>query len=344
MAGVRTCALRVAGILHWMPALRFWEESRPARRWLLAFAAALAATACGERRAPARDSTAPAAPPARASTAPAVDDFGDTVRAAAPPARIVSINPATTELLFALGAGPRLVGRSKWDEAPDSARLVPEVGDGLSPNVEAILARRPDLVVLYASANNRAAAERLRAAGVRTISLKIDRVEHFRRAAALLGRVTGDSARARTVVDSVDASLERARRATAALPRRTVFWHVWDAPLITIGGGSYMTQLVEAAGGRNIYGEMPDVSPQVSMEDLLRRDPDAILAGPDGAKRIAADPSWQRLRAVRTGQVLVVDPDLVGRQGPRMGEAALAIARLLHPGALGESTPTRRAR
>jgi iron complex transport system substrate-binding protein len=272
---------------------------------------------------------------AAAGAAPIVDDFGDTVRVAARPARIVSINPATTELLFALGAGPRLVGRSRWDEAPDSARFVPDVGDGISPNVEAVLARRPDLVVLYAAANNRAAAERLRAAGVPTISLKIDRVEHFRRAAALLGRVTGDSARARTVVDTVDASLERARRVTAPRPKPSVFWHVWDSPLITIGGGSYMTELVEAAGGRNVYGDLPDVSPQVSMEDLLRRDPDVILAGPEGAKRIAADPSWRQLRAARTGRVLVVDPAVVGRQGPRMGEAALALARLLHPGAFG---------
>lgn len=333
MAGVRTRALRVADILHGMSALRFRDTRRLAR--LVVLGQALLLGACGPGRAPGTDSSGSRADAARGA---AMDDFGDTVRMMAPPARIVSVNPATTELLFAIGAGARLVGRSKWDLAPDSAKYVPEVGDGISPNVEAILARRPDLVVLYASANNRAAAERLRAAGVRTVSLKIDLVEHFRRAAALLGRVTGDSARARTVVDSVDASLERARRATAGLPPRTVFWHVWDAPIITIGGGSYMTELVTAAGGRNIYGDMPDVSPQISMEDLLRRDPDVILAEPNAAKRLAADPAWRRLRAVRTGRLLAVDPELVGRQGPRMGEAALALARLLHPEAFRDST------
>ena len=318
-----------------MPVLRFGRSRRARLAWrlapLLLSPLALACAGGGAERP--RDTVVAAA--ASAAAAPLVDDFGDTVRVAARPARIVSINPATTELLFALGAGPRLVGRSRWDEAPDSARFVPDVGDGISPNVEAVLARRPDLVVLYAAANNRAAAERLRAAGVPTISLKIDRVEHFRRAAALLGRVTGDSARARIVVDTVDASLERARRATASRAKPSVFWHIWDSPLITIGAGSYMTQLVEAAGGRNVYGELLDVSPQVSMEDLLRRDPDVILAGPEGAERVAADPSWRRLRAVRTGRVVIVDPAIVGRQGPRMGEAALALARLLHPDAFG---------
>jgi ABC-type Fe3+-hydroxamate transport system substrate-binding protein len=146
--------------------------------------------------------------------------------------------------------------------------------------------------------------------------------------------VTGDSARARAVVDSVTRTLERVRAATAPLPRPTVFWHVWDAPLITIGGGSFMNELVEIAGGRNIYGDLPAVSPQVSFEDLVRRDPDLMLAGPEGAAKLRADPAWRAVRAVREGRVLVVDTALVGRPGVRLGEAAVSLARLIHPGVL----------
>lgn len=310
---------------------------RPLLTVALLLASAALAAGCGERGASPR--TGSAADPSGAGAAPdgarGRDDFGDPI--AAPrtaPRRIVSLNPTTTELLFAIGAGRRVVGRTHWDAWPDSARLVPDLGDGLRPNVEAVLAAHPDLVVLYASADNRAAASQLRAAGIATLALKVDRIADFRRTVALLGAATGETARAREVVDSVDRTLDRVRRATAGLARPTVFWHVWDAPLITIGAGSYMSELVDAAGGRNVYADLSDPSPRVAMEDLLHRDPDVILAGPVGAREIAANPAWRPLRAVREGRVLSLDTALVGRPSVRLGEAAVAIASLLHPGAV----------
>ena len=275
------------------------------------------------------------APTPGGAARPPVDDYGDTIAlTAAPATRIVSLNPTTTEILFALGAGPRLVGRTHWDLWPDSARAVPDLGDGIDPNVEAVLSARPDVVVLYAGAGNRAAAARLRAAGVRTIALKVDRIADFERAVTLLGVIAGDTARATVVRDSVARTLARVRSATRDRPPIAVFWHVWDAPLITIGRGSYLSELVEIAGGRNIYDSLPAPSPQVAIEDLVRRDPEVILAGPVGARRIARDPRWRPLGAVRNGRVLVVDTNLVGRPSVRLGEAAVSLANLLHPGAL----------
>ena len=260
-----------------------------------------------------------------------IDDFGDTLALAAPPQRIVSLNPTTTEILFALGAGPRVVGRTKWDLWPDSARLVPETGDGIRPNVEAVLARRPDLVVLYASADNRPAAERFRSAGIATWAVKVDSIAEFARTVDALGRIVGDTARARLTRDTVLRALDSVRASTRGRTQVTVVWHVWDEPLIVIGGGSYLNELVEIAGGRNVYGDADEPSPQVSMEDLLRRSPDAVLAGPVGAARLRADAAWRALPAVREGRVLVVDTVLVGRPSVRLGEAARSLARLLHP-------------
>jgi iron complex transport system substrate-binding protein len=262
-----------------------------------------------------------------------VDDFGDTLALPAPPQRIVSLNPTTTEILFALGAGSRVVGRTKWDLWPDSARLVPETGDGIRPNVEAVLARRPDLVVLYASADNRPAAERFRSAGIATWAVKVDSIAEFARTVELLGRIIGDTARARVTRDTVLQALDSVRTATRGRTPITVVWHVWDEPLIVIGGGSYLNELVEIAGGRNVYGETAEPSPQLSMEDLLRRSPDAVLVGPVGAARLREDAAWRALPAVREGRVLVVDTVLVGRPSVRLGEAARSLARLLHPGA-----------
>jgi iron complex transport system substrate-binding protein len=301
------------------PAARFARSLiRLATIVALGISGALAA--CGERH-------------GVASTAD-VDDFGATIDAGtiAAPARIASLNPATTELLFALGAGPRLVARTTWDVWPDAARAVADVGPGLRPNVEAVLARHPDLVVLYASAENRVAAEQLRAAGVRVIALRTDKLADFARASRELGRATGEELAAKTVIDTMQRTLARVREATRTLDHPTVFWHVWDSPIYTIGSGSFLDELLTIAGGTNIYGDRTEPSPQVSLEDIVKRDPHAILAGASGKQSIVGSSLWQGVRAVREGRVFVVDTNLVGRPSVRAGEAAASIARLLHPG------------
>ena len=261
------------------------------------------------------------------------DDFGGALPTFdRPPQRIVSLNPATTDILFAVHAGPRVVGRSKWDLYPDSARLVPSLGDALRPNVEAVLGANPDLVILYASEDNRLAYDRLRDAGIAVLALRIDRIEQFERAARLLGRLTGDAGAGARVADSVLATLARVRDATTGLLRPRVFWRIWDAPLITIGRGSFLSQLVDIAGARNIYEDIAAPSQQITFEDVVRRDPEYVLVGPEGNETITSDPAWRALRAVREGRVRIVDTTLVGRPSVRLGEAAVHLAELLHPG------------
>jgi iron complex transport system substrate-binding protein len=259
------------------------------------------------------------------------DDLGDTLLTGANARRVVSLSPATTEIAFAIGAGNRLVGRTHWDVYPPAAASVPDLGSGIRPNVEAVLGVHPDLVLLYASVDNKPAAARFRAAGVNTLSLRIDRIADFHRAVRLMGRLLGDSAAAAVVSDSVAATLARVKRATSGLPTPTVFWHIWDAPLITIGSGSYMSELITIAGGRNVYGDMAAASPTVGIEDVIRRNPDYILTGPEGDRKIKSDPRWAAAPAVRAGRVVLVDTALVGRPAVRMGEAAIALAAILHP-------------
>jgi iron complex transport system substrate-binding protein len=268
--------------------------------------------------------------PARATT----DDFGDTLLLRVAPRRIVSLNPSTTELLFAIGAGSRLVGRTTYDRWPEAALALPDLGPGLRPNVEGVLAARPDLVLLYASDDNRDAARRLRAAGVATAAYRVDRIADFRRVTLALGALTGDSAAARATVDSVGATIERVRAATASLPKPTVFWPLYDQPLLATGGGSFLNELIELGGGSNIYGFLPEPSPRITVEDLLKRDPEVVLLSPESRARYLADPRWKALRAVREHRLLAVDTTVVYRPGPRLGEAARAVAQLLHPDAV----------
>ncbi len=258
------------------------------------------------------------------------DDFGDTLVAGARPTRIVSLNPTTTELLFAIGAGPRVVGRTSYDLFPAAVLQVADLGQGLRPNVEAVLATHPDLVLLYASADNRSAARRLRASGVSTAAYKIDRMADMARVTILLGRLTGDTAAARRTVDSVRATLDRVRREASALPHPTVFWPLWEAPLLSVGGGSFLNELIDIAGGRNVFAELPQPSPAVAFEEVLRRDPDIILAGPKTRLRLLADARWQTLRAVREHRVLVIDTTMINGPSARVGMSAVGLAALLH--------------
>ena len=287
----------------------------------LFFASSLAAACTGERAAV-----------KHASTDRVVDDFGDTVEIA-PAARIASLSPTTTELLFAIGAGARVVGRTSYDEWPAEAKRVPDLGPGIRPNVEAILAVHPDLVVLYAANDNRDAARALRAAGVRTIGLKVDRIADFRRATSLLGAVAGDSAGAQAVNDSVQRTLDRVRAATAQLRHPRVAWQLWDTPLLVLGSGSYQHELVEIAGAKNVYGDNAKPNMQTSLEDLMRRDPDVILTDSSRASAIRRSPRWRGVRAVREGHVLAVDDETSSRASVKLGMAAVSLARLLHPDA-----------
>jgi len=266
--------------------------------------------------------------------APMRDDFGVAIPLGRRPERIVSLNPTTTEILFAIGAGPRLVGRSKWDTFPAAAAKVPSLGDALRPSVEAVLGAHPDLVLLYASADDRAAADRLRQAGITTVSFKIDSITQFARDTRVLGRLTGDSAAADRVVDTVMAALDRVRQATARLHHPTVLVPTWDKPVIVLGGGSFVSQLLDIAGARNVYADQPVPSLTVTLEDVLRRNPDYILVGASDVEKLRTSPQWRAIPAVRNGHVLAYDENLVSRPSVELGAAARSLADLFHPGAV----------
>jgi iron complex transport system substrate-binding protein len=261
----------------------------------------------------------------------ALDDFGDTVRTGVVAQRVVSLNPVTTELVFALGEGSRLVGRTHWDTFTEAMRAVPDVGDGMMPNVEAVLGQRPDLVILYATESNRAAAVQLRRAGVATLAYRTDRIADLPRVAAILAAALGRTDSSTTVTDTVLATLDSLRAIEPVGARVRAFWHVWDAPVLTIGRGSYLSELLDVAGGENIFADLDAPSPQVTLEEIARRDPDVILAGPNAAEKMRAHQGWQAVRAVREGRILVIDTTIVGRPGVRMGEAAAFLRALLYP-------------
>jgi ABC-type Fe3+-hydroxamate transport system substrate-binding protein len=187
----------------------------------------------------------------------------------------------------------------------------------------------PDLVVLYASNSNRNAARQLRSAGVATLAIRTDHISDFRRAVTMLARAIHDSVAGARLADSVENSVRAVQERPKPAVSPSVFWFVWESPLYTIGRGSFMSELVEAAGGRNIFADLDAVSPQVTREEVVRRNPDFVLAGPEGAAKLRTGAAWQAIPAVRAGRILVVDTALVGRPGPRLGQAARHLRALI---------------
>ena len=250
------------------------------------------------------------------------DDAGRRVGLAAPAQRVVSLLPSFTELLFAIGAGDRLVGRTAWCDYPPEALRVPSVGDGMPPNVEAVAARHPDLAVLYRSGPNVTAAEQLERLGIKTVLLDLNRLEDLGPAARRLGVLTGRVASADSLARAMDSLAAAPPQPLTPGPQSLVFI-VWDNPPIVIGAGSYLDRLASLAGARNVFHDIAAPSAQVSIETIAARDPDfvAVLSDSVVPPRYAGRPEWRVVRAVRAGRFLFLPGQLFGRPGPRVAEA-----------------------
>lgn len=267
----------------------------------------------------------------RASAIVAVDDLGDTVRLAVPATRIVSLIPATTELLFALGLGDRVVGRTTWCDYPAAARAVPSLGDGLQPNLEAIVAARPDLVILYNSVQNVAAAERLRAQRIPTVLVTTDRLSDVPRLARLLAPLGGRAGAGDRLARQFEGALDSAT-ATDRARATNVLILAWDQPPIVIGAGSFLSELVERAGGRNVFGDLAAASAPVSLEAIASRDIDVVLVLGDTVPAFARRAEWRSVPAVREHRFVYVPSALFSRPGPRSPEALRVLSAALRAG------------
>lgn len=258
--------------------------------------------------------------PAAGSRITAVDDAGDTVRLAAPARRVVSLIPASTEVLFAIGAGSTVVGRTRYCDYPADAAAVPDLGDGIKPNIEAIVGQHPDLVIVYNSGQNAAVVTRLRELGIASLRLNTDQLADVGRVSRLLGRLTGYESGADSIAAAFDTALAAATR-PAAGPRPKVLLLVWEQPPMTIGRGSFLSELVERAGAENLFADVGSSSGVVSIEAVASRNPDLVLTTAEGPSSFASRPEWQVVPAVRQRRFLRVHGSQFNRPSPRAPQA-----------------------
>ncbi len=256
-----------------------------------------------------------------------VDDAGRAIALDGPATRIVSLSPSITELLFAIGAGDRVVGRTRWDQDPPEALVVPSVGDGLAPNIEAILARSPDLVVFYLSPANAQAIDRLGGFGIATASFALDRLGDLERVARALGSLTGNSATADSLVQFLDRRLSDESVETPDPPNVLIL--AWDDPPIVIGGASFLSEIVERSGGRNAFGDSDRPSLTVSIETIVERDPDVVLVTGSESAAFADRPEWQAVRAIRNRRFAVVQGTEFAQPSFRAPSAIRQLSRIL---------------
>ncbi len=256
--------------------------------------------------------------------------------------RVVSLVPAVTEMLFAIGAGPRVVAVSSFDHFPAAVEALPRVGALLDPDTERILSLKPDLVVTYGSQTDLELA--LHRAGIRTYSYRHGGVEDTLQTIRELGPLTGTDAGAAATAVRVRARLEAVRRRVAGRARpRTLLVFGRQAgtlrSLYVAGGVGFMNDLLTIAGATNVFADMKRESTQPSQELVLARRPDVVLevrAVQATADTTEAVRSWSVLGsvpAVRSGRIHALAGAYLVVAGPRLGEAAEAIARAIHPGA-----------
>lgn len=266
------------------------------------------------------------------ATARSHDDFGNALPTDATfGARVVSLNPTATEIIFAIGADSLLVGRGRWDEFPEAAQKIRDVGDGIRPNVEAVLAAQPTLVLLYATTENQAAANAFTAAGIRVIALRVDHIEQFVQLTHIVGVALGATERAATVADTVMRTLHQVRTVTQRVQPTTAVWPLWQSPVMVVGRGSYLDELMDIAGATNVFHDMEAPSPPVNVEEIATRNPDVVVASATAIAELQQRPQWRAVRAVRDSQFVVDIPAYTGRPSVVLGMAAVMLARAIHP-------------
>lgn len=250
-------------------------------------------------------------------------------------ARIVSLSPSTTEALFAIGAGPRVVGRSRYCDWPAEATKLPQIGGYVDPSFEAILALRPDLVTGARGPAGTAMSERLEARGITTF---LPQTESFAEIDAMmlgLGQRTGHAVEAKAKVEAIDAQVAAIAKAVASAPHPRVLLVFGLEPVSVAGPASFAEEMIRRAGGTNAVTE-GGAYPTLGMERVITLDPDVIvnaaMAEAHGHERIAKDtPGWSKVRAVTAGHVVPLTDESVLRPGPRVGDGLAALARAIHP-------------
>jgi iron complex transport system substrate-binding protein len=264
------------------------------------------------------------------------DEVGRSVAFPFPPKRIVSLAPNVTETLFSLGLDEEIVGVSTHCNYPERAKSKPRVGSYISLDFEKILSLKPDLVIATGAGNTKDMVGRLAQWGFPTYVIFPRNFDGVLESIGHLGKVVDREEEATAIIQEMKKRKQRVIELTRGLPRPRVFLEIGEAPIVTVGKGSFADDLIRLAGGENVAGQEKQMYPRWGMEEILRRSPEVILVSsmnPEGDyQRVLQEwTRWKVIPAVKEGRVYLIDSDLIDRPSPRIIEGLEEIARLLHP-------------
>ena len=262
-----------------------------------------------------------------------VDDSGRRVTIPVKVERFVSLAPNLTEIAYAIGAGDRLVGNTTFCNYPEQAKNVTKVGDTLQPSIERILTLRPQLVLVSTASQLEAFTSQLNEHDIAVYITDPHDLDGVFRTITNLGDLLNQTEIASDVVKQLRARAETVERAVAGRPGVRVFFQLSGQPLYTAGKTSFVTNLIERAGGQSVSADVNEAWPRLSDEAALASRPEAviILSGETMGADTKVAPALQNSPAVRTGRVYSIDAELLTRPGPRLVDGLEHIARALHP-------------
>lgn len=245
------------------------------------------------------------------------DDMGHRLRLERPAARIVSFAPHITELLFAVGAGDRIVGVVRHSDHPEAAKRIPVIGDNTAADLERIVATRPDLILAWLHAGSMKQLERLRSTGIPVYYSNPRTLEAIAREGEKLALLAGTSREAETWVAQYRARRERLLSLYATRIKVLVFYQMWARPLYTLNREHFVNDVLSTCGATNVFASLPLVAPVVNTEAVLNANPQAIIGAIPAEELKSQWGRWKEIDAVRFGNIYSVDADLIHRSGPR---------------------------
>jgi len=264
------------------------------------------------------------------------DEVGREVTLPFPPKRIVSLAPNITEILFSLGLDEEIVGVSIHCNFPEKAKNRVQVGSYISLDFEKITSLQPDLIIATGAGNTRDMVGRLEKIGFKTYTIFPKNFDDILQSIGHIGEVVNREMEARRIVEGMGKRKQRVVGLTQGLSRPKVFIQIGDAPIVTVGKGSFADDLIRLAGGENIAGKEKEVYPRFGMEEILKRSPEVIVISSmnpkgDYQKILQEWSRWKTIPAVKNGRIHLVDSDLLDRPSPRIIDGLEEIARVLHP-------------
>jgi len=254
------------------------------------------------------------------------DDRGKILTLRAPAQRIVAMAPYITELVYAAGAGGKLVAVSEYSDYPQQAKNIMRIGDASHADLERIAALQPDLILAWKSGNHAGDIAKLENFGINVFVMEPAKLSDVPRLLRGIGQLASTSAAAETAAKHFESRLEKLTEQYRKARPVTVFYEIWNEPLMTVNGTHMISSVLRLCGGINPFATSRALTPVISAESLVAANPDVILTG------IARDDAWQRfemLDAVRNHRIFFVHPDLLERQSPRILEGASEVCRHL---------------